>query len=356
VNALKLLGLKQPNVQRISAVAVVLNSDGPPPNDPTDTALEDMFFPSATTLSASPAETHGRCWTFGTTNILRAAIPAAHLERSAEGSQRYPSERPPTASQDVSEVPFREYGSLRGVAVNQPLVEDANSPYEFRLTSRGATSCLCVPADELALPEDVIRAAGNRLHTSPVYELMVNHIMVLTRHADELSSGPTATGLGTVSVELVRALLTSTVRDDRYCKAELDAALLHQIRVYVRAHLADVDLTPEMIAAAHHVSVRQLYKVCANADFSLHQWITSQRLLGARDELIGHASMHRSIAMIAQRWGFSNPTHFSRRFRSTYGMTPREWRRVAGHENLACTTEPNALRDRFPRHRPPRNK
>ncbi|MGW0964073.1 AraC family transcriptional regulator [Streptomyces gelaticus] len=31
------------------------------------------------------------------------------------------------------------------------------------------------------------------------------------------------------------------------------------------------------------------------------------------------------MAAVAQRWGFVSPSHFSRAFRATYGMSPREW-------------------------------
>jgi len=91
---------------------------------------------------------------------------------------------------------------------------------------------------------------------------------------------------------------------------------------------ADPDLQPSTIAAAHHISLRYLYKLCAQADFSLEQWIIGERLQGARDELTRPESRQRTIAMVARRWGFSAPTHFSRRFRTAYGLTPSEWRRI----------------------------
>jgi AraC-like DNA-binding protein len=75
--------------------------------------------------------------------------------------------------------------------------------------------------------------------------------------------------------------------------------------------------------------VRYLNKLCAEADFSLTQWIIEQRLRGAHHELARADSRGRSIAMIARGWGFSDPTHFSHRFRDTYGVTPRDWRRAA---------------------------
>ena len=231
--------------------------------------------------------------------------------------------------QEIGDGLLDQGGDQRIIPVGRLMITDLNSAYDFRWAGRGASQCLHVALDDLGLPNGVVRDASTRLHTSPLHELMVSHISALTRRADELSVDPAAADVGVASVELARALLASAAYETRYRTDALAATLLTQIRGYIRQHLADPDLTPEMIAAAHNISIRYLYKLCAAADFSLHQWVTSQRLQGARDELAGLASQHRSIAMVAQRWGFSNPTHFSRRFRATYGITPRDWRHIA---------------------------
>jgi AraC-like DNA-binding protein len=35
-----------------------------------------------------------------------------------------------------------------------------------------------------------------------------------------------------------------------------------------------------------------------------------------------------TIAAVARRWGFADATHFARRFRDAYGLSPREWRQL----------------------------
>jgi AraC-like DNA-binding protein len=110
----------------------------------------------------------------------------------------------------------------------------------------------------------------------------------------------------------------------------LAETLLTRVRAHVRHHLTDPDLRPATIAAAHNVSLRHLYKVCAQAGFSLEQWIIGERLRGAREELLRRESRHRSIAVIARGWGFRDPSHFARRFLAAYGVTPKEWRRRQG--------------------------
>jgi AraC-like DNA-binding protein len=66
--------------------------------------------------------------------------------------------------------------------------------------------------------------------------------------------------------------------------------------------------------------------VCRQADFSLEQYVIGKRLEGAKAELHTPAGRARSIAAVALRWGFKDPTHFTRRFRAAYGLLPREWR------------------------------
>jgi AraC-like DNA-binding protein len=39
---------------------------------------------------------------------------------------------------------------------------------------------------------------------------------------------------------------------------------------------------------------------------------------------------HRTISEIAYGWGFSDMTHFGRKFKAAYGLSPREFRKLHG--------------------------
>ena len=319
-------------------MAVILDTDSMPGDDRAAaliSAMVDASVPSHVIPDNRDGIVQARMdvWAFGAVSIFRAETTGVQLVRTAKQASSCPSSNLAIAVQELGDGMHDQGGHQRIVPPGHLLITDLNAAYDFRWDGRGASQCLHVALDDLGLPHDVIAEASTRLHTSPLYELMVNHITGLTRRADELSADPSAAGVGVASIELARALLASAAHDTRYRRDALATTLLTQIRGYICQHLADPDLTPDIIAAAHHISIRHLYKLCANADFSLYEWMTSRRLQGARDELAGQASQYRSIAMVAQRWGFSNPQHFSRRFRATYGMTPREWRRTAGRDN-----------------------
>ncbi|MFE9445141.1 helix-turn-helix domain-containing protein [Streptomyces sp. NPDC006602] len=105
-----------------------------------------------------------------------------------------------------------------------------------------------------------------------------------------------------------------------------DAAMLLQLRTFIGRHLADPELTPEVIARAHRISVRYLHKLFEGEDTTVSRWIQSRRLEACRRDLLHREATNRTVVAVAQRWGFTSAAHFSRVFRDAYGMPPSEWR------------------------------
>jgi AraC-like DNA-binding protein len=201
----------------------------------------------------------------------------------------------------------------------------------MQLWQYGSTDLFQIPYDVLGLPEDLVRAATPRLAASPLHDLVHEYLRGLAASAGELAGSMAATSVGTATVELVRALLISAAEDDRR-RATPHERLLTRVRVHVAQHLFDPDLTPGAVARAHAVSVRQLYKAFAEAGLSLEQWILVQRLEAARVRLASPAGRRRSIAATARETGFRDASHFARRFRAAYGMTPREWQKLSAEQ------------------------
>ncbi|OKI92955.1 AraC family transcriptional regulator [Streptomyces sp. CB02058] len=222
-------------------------------------------------------------------------------------------------------------GHQRLVPRGHLLMMDHSAPYDYAWSGEGASRCIQVSLDQLTLPVDVVRRALPHLTASPLYPLVTDHIAHLTGGIEDLLNDPVAAGIEEITIGLARALIASAVRQDHHTRTALAETRLTQIRAYVRRHLTEPDLRPARIAAAHHISERHLYNLCAQAGFSLTRWIIEQRLEGAREELARPSGGGRTIAAVARRWGFSDPTHFSHRFKDAYGMSPRDWR-AAAHE------------------------
>lgn len=132
--------------------------------------------------------------------------------------------------------------------------------------------------------------------------------------------------IGTALLDLFAAALTA--RADRGQPA-LDSPgrlLVTRIRAYIEAHLADPALSPAEVAAAHHISLRYLYKLFEPSGESVAGRIRRRRLERCRRDLLDPTTADRPVATIAARHGLTNPAHFSRLFKAAYGASPAEYR------------------------------
>lgn len=291
-------------------------------------AMHEQSVPCTVELE-NPSDVQARMdvWLYGSANIFRAEMNGFRLLRSEKQIATAPADMFALAVHEGCVGKREQFGAQRRVGPAELMVMDLNSPYDYALEGRGAARCLHVPVDELGLPREVIESAADRLPASPLYSMVVSHIDELTDNADTLSNDSGASSIGEASVELTRALIASAYSLD-YARGAMAEMLLPRIRAYIKQHLGDPDLSVETVAYAHDISQRHLFKLCAAADFSLEQWIISERLIRARDDLARPALRALPVAAIARRWGFTNASHFSRRFRLMFGLSPVAWRRL----------------------------
>jgi AraC-like DNA-binding protein len=121
--------------------------------------------------------------------------------------------------------------------------------------------------------------------------------------------------------------MTATLIADRPRDAPVpDAArrtLVHRVKRFALDNLAHPELSPQLIAVEHRISVRYLHKLFAGESTTLSRWILRARLERCRRDLI---TTRVPVAVIAHRWGFASAARFSRVFRAAFGVSPREFR------------------------------
>ncbi|MFE7302747.1 helix-turn-helix domain-containing protein [Streptomyces sp. NPDC057579] len=136
--------------------------------------------------------------------------------------------------------------------------------------------------------------------------------------------------LASVTLDLLVSVIARCLETEEALGPETRrSALRAQINVFVEQHLADPAMSPQMIADAHHISLRHLQQLLAEENTSPAAWIRHRRLERCRLDLANPGLNACSIRAIAERWGFADPTHFSRLFRATYEMTPRDYRNLS---------------------------
>jgi AraC-like DNA-binding protein len=104
------------------------------------------------------------------------------------------------------------------------------------------------------------------------------------------------------------------------------AELVLRIRRYIDAHLADDDLSPERIAAAHYISKRYLYKLFEAEGTGVARLVREHRLERCRQKLTDPEYADEPVSWIAASCGLPSPSHFAQLFRESYGSTPSQYR------------------------------
>jgi AraC-like DNA-binding protein len=203
-----------------------------------------------------------------------------------------------------------------------------NSSFSYARPGDGVARIVQVDQSLLDLPVEAVQTAAGRLVSSPLYALLRGHIGALCRSGAEISSTAEAASVGEATAQLARGLLVTTAKPaDRAGREALNDYLVDRIFLFIEVNLWNPDLTADQIATAHHISVRYLHKLWSPRPLSLAETIMSLRLDAAQRQLAQDPSA--GIALVAHRCGFADASHFSRRFRGAFGVSPRDWRHTA---------------------------
>lgn len=207
----------------------------------------------------------------------------------------------------------------------QMAIYDTGRPYDLRLERRWSCAVLAFPRAALGLPEHVIAASmahAYRLTDGPG-AVLADFVLSAVRQHDSIHTAA-ASRLGEAGLHLIAGTLSEVAAPDADEAAD---ALRLQVLGYVRAHLADPDLSHAQVAAAHHMASRTLHRLFEQEPFTVTDYIRAQRLEAVRRDLTDPLLRNRSIAALAARWGFTDQAHFTRAFRARYGTTPSLTRR-----------------------------
>jgi AraC family transcriptional regulator, positive regulator of tynA and feaB len=110
--------------------------------------------------------------------------------------------------------------------------------------------------------------------------------------------------------------------------AETPRSLLNDLMVTLRDRLEETDLSPLLVAAQHDISKRTLHYAFAAAGTTFVEQLMKLRLERAREILSDGRQAVPRIEDVATRCGFTDPSHFARRFRQKYGHAPLQYRRA----------------------------
>lgn len=127
-------------------------------------------------------------------------------------------------------------------------------------------------------------------------------------------------------IELLTAALHKTRKFRESNLTQAQAAHFQRVTMLIDAVLAEPGLTMPQVAKMAGLSPRYLQRLFRLSETSFTDFVRSGRLEMARQLLLQETGRATTIAEIAFRSGFGSVGHFTRLFRETFGMSPRDYR------------------------------
>lgn len=213
-------------------------------------------------------------------------------------------------------------------AVLQPgdiAVYDTGRPYSLVFDDDFRMMVVMFPQTLVNLPpESVGQLTAVRFAPGDGLSGMIGPFLEQMANGIERLSGPMGARLAHNAIDLVTTMFASEL--GALTQVSGHRALATRIRDHIEDHLGDPQLDPAAIAAAHFISTRHLHGIFREEGTTVSTWIRTRRLEHCRRDLADPLIADRTIGTIAARWGFIDAAHFSRLFKSTFGLSPSDAR------------------------------
>ena len=193
-------------------------------------------------------------------------------------------------------------------------------------TAPSGTVAIVVPRETLyqALP------APGDLHglilrgNSGMGGLLGDYMRSLVARADSMTMAE-APLVAQATTDMIAACFQSTTETAERARDAIEKTMRQRIQRHIAASLESPALHAEALCGEFRISRSQLYRLFEPLGGVAH-YIQEQRLARACAELCNPGHDHRRIYEIAYALGFTSEAHFSRIFRSTFGLSPSDVR------------------------------
>ncbi|WP_201585426.1 AraC-like ligand-binding domain-containing protein [Psychrobacter jeotgali] len=208
----------------------------------------------------------------------------------------------------------------------QFFIELSHQPYQFYHTQTAELQVLKVPIGKLSSHQRLIEQYfAKPITTEKGSGRLLQHQITHTLHlATSLTLSTTESQL--LQQQLLDLIIltlhrpTLSLADSQV--STIKAAHLLRIENFIYFHLADPQLSPQLVAQACHISERYLHILFKEMPYTFAEWVKITRLAVANKLLI--KGSHSSVADIGYQVGFTDQSYFSRIYKQQFGYSPKD--------------------------------
>jgi AraC-like DNA-binding protein len=216
---------------------------------------------------------------------------------------------------------------------------DTSRPYEVMFPRSFRQSILKMPSTlfrDIAPRGDDL--AGAALPGGQALTAIARQNLLLLKHSATAIEPIFLPAAANCAIDHLALALRATLRGEtRKIAGHSTSNYVAQANAYISDHLHDTELSVEHVAQSVGISagyLQQLYRTTTG--LTIGQSILDHRLANCRKELADPSLAGESVTSIAFRWGFSESSSFSRAFRRTFGVSPRQYRQLS--RNAPCSS------------------
>ncbi|MFI7000349.1 helix-turn-helix domain-containing protein [Nocardia sp. NPDC050175] len=280
-----------------------------------------------------PANFRGRVRGHAAGELVFAEVSAIAHRAVRDGSEAYYKVLVPVQGYCV----LNQAGCQVRLGPSDVAVLDMSQPYQVLFDTACRLRIAVFPHRVLRLPmaevDAITATALSRRH--PATALLPALLAGMTTRTTEFGTLELLRLADTV-IDLVTTALAAHIGADPAATAH---GVLPRVKAFLEDHLDDPELSPAMAASAAHLSLGYLHKLFRAEGATVCGWIRQRRLECCRADLTDPALYELTVAAVAARRGFVDAAHFSRLFKLTYGVPPREYRILNGIGNFPLTAD-----------------
>lgn len=211
------------------------------------------------------------------------------------------------------------------LGVGDLVLIDPRRPFSLRLETGHKSLTVRVPRKDLQWRVGDIARLTTRKISGPETALASGFLSMLPERLHAFNE-QTRASIAQQTLDLIALALTSNAdRDHVRLSSPREAALL-RLKAIIEGALHNHALKPADLAAAAGISVRYANSLLAEQGTSLERYVVLRRLERCYRALTDVVQAHRTVSDIAYSHGFSDLSHFTRRFKARFGCVPSECR------------------------------
>lgn len=323
-----------PGINDVAAMKTVISSDDLKSKDIFQTYREivrEHFVPSETRqMGEGRFHAHIEATRIGENVITRSSFNGQSIKITPQTIRQHDK-------QDFLSIVLRVSGTARSAQYDRSIIQrpgdivlfDSARPVDFEYPDDTQSIFIELPRKPIeAMLGSAALYAGMAIDGRSAGAVMAQGFFENLLRVEESLTPDMAQRMMGIGTDLLIANLAERMAQEPPASVQ-STLIVQRAKAYVDANIDRPTLSPAEIAMATGVSLRHLQQLFTDRGIRIAEWLWHRRLQIAARRLTDPRNAHVPIGTLAYACGFNSQSHFNRRFKDHFQVSPTEYRWAA---------------------------